>query len=286
MEHKSGVRGAQPLDTGRPDMRPGNGSAAREAGATDGDRRSQGADLQPRDAVSRELVGDFDSTREAQALAEYENRLRADQELLNDLQWTGFQGLAWERFAAVLFAYGFQVLFAWLMTGEVFAKCRSQGLRGVPEAGQPMRRNDAEELAYDAIGFAIPAFREKVLKVGRWNRKGGASLKTFFIGQVLIQFVGIYRIWFRDRNRERALEDRQLHRLVESRSMDAPEEGTVERLHLLALMETLDETSRRLLELKAMGYTGAEIAEILGLPSEKAVELRLYRLRGRLRGTA
>lgn len=267
-------------------MKPENDNRAREDELTGRYRRLGGADLQPPDTVSTEWVGEFDSTPQGRALAEYENRLRADEELLHDLQWTGFEGSGWERFAEVLFAYGFEVLRAWLMTGQVFARCRAQGLQGLPEVGRPMPRRDAEEIAYDAVGFAVVAFRDRVLKAGRWNRKGGASLKTFFIGQVLIQFVGLYKIWHRNARRERALEDRHLYRLVESASLNTPEQGTIERLRLERLMESLSDASRQLLELKRLGYTESEIAEIMGLSSAKAVELRIYRLRRRLRGTA
>ncbi|MGH2657485.1 MAG: hypothetical protein ACRDIZ_12445 [Actinomycetota bacterium] len=95
-------------------------------------------------------------------------------------------------------AYAYQVLLAWILTGEVFGKCLAQGLRGLGAGDQPrMQRQDAEELAYDVVGQAVVAFRDRVLKPGRWAAEAGATLKTFFVGQVLIQFIPIYKSWLR-----------------------------------------------------------------------------------------
>ncbi|MGH9196069.1 MAG: RNA polymerase sigma factor [Acidimicrobiia bacterium] len=285
MKHKSGVRGAPPLDTGRIGMRPEKDKRPKQY-AADPSRPLPRAVLKPPDSVSAEWIKDFDSTSQGRALAEYENQLRADEELLHDLQWAEFEGRAWELFAEVLFAYGYEILRAWLMTGQIFAKCRAQGLRGLPEMSRPIPRQDADEIAYDVLGFAITAFRDRVLKAGRWRREGGASLKTFFIGQVLIQFVAIYKGWYRNTRREKPVEDRELHQVIESALVDPPEDTTVARLDIQRLIGTLSTTSRQLVHLKSLGYTDQEIAEILGLPSAKAVELRFYRLRRRLRGTA
>jgi hypothetical protein len=140
--------------------------------------------LQPRE-VPKGWLEPFAATHKARALDDYVRRLKGDQELVQDLQWVGYAGPRWERFTEVLVAYGYQVLMAWIITGTVFGKCRAHGLRGVGAGlGVPIGRDAAEELTSASLGFAITTFRDKVLKPRVWTAAGGATLKTFFMGQV------------------------------------------------------------------------------------------------------
>lgn len=249
------------------------------------ERSLGGSLIQPRDAIPAKWLSSFDSTPEGRKLDEYHRRLRADQELLQDLQWDGFAGPRWERVAEALVAYAYQVLLAWILTGEVFGKCLAQGLRGLGAGDQPrMQRRDAEELAYDVVGLAVVAFRDRVLKPGRWTAEAGATLKTFFVGQVLIQFIPIYKSWLRATRREEDLvevvpdrPDGSALGRVEDAAVAAVEAG-----RMMALIP--DPSSRAIVELAALGYSHEEIAELRDLASPKAVELRLYRLRRRLKG--
>lgn len=227
----------------------------------------------------------FDASQEARALQDYVERLKGDEELVQDLQWDGFAGQRWERFAEVLVAYGCQVLIAWILTGTVFAKCKAQGLRGLGEGpSPPIGRGDAEELAYASLGFAITSFRDKVLKPRVWTATGGATLKTYFVGQLLIQFIPQYKVWDRQRRQVEPVET----------VPDKPDLSILGQPELVAIavdeareiLRATTTSARAPLVLTALGYSQAEIAEFLSLGSAKAVEAKLYRARKQLRGTA
>lgn len=222
----------------------------------------------------------FDQTAQAQALQEYERRLAADQTLVLDLQWDGFAGPRWEALASALAEYGWQVVTSWIITGEIFVKCRQKRLAGaVPTEFQRERaKADVEELAQATVAFAIIAFRDRVLKPNLWNAAGGATLKTFFIGQCLIQFVLVFRTWARSVRPMEPWEALDGH--VDCSARSDPAACAIDRLEIArGLKGVRDRVTRSILVLSALGYAHDEIAELLQLPSAKAVEARLYRHR-------
>jgi hypothetical protein len=267
--------GGAEIESMKPKRKDGEGRGAK---ATDSAR------LQPAE-VPQDWLRPFDATHEAEALEDYARRLKGDQELVHDLQWDGYAGPRWERFAEVLVAYGYQVLLAWIVTGTVFAKCRVHGLRGVgPHAVMPIGRQDAEELAWASLGFAVTAFRDKVLKPRVWTAAGGATLKTFFIGQVLIQFVPIYKSWARQTRA--AVPTDYLLDAPDPSILGRPEDSALAVVEAGLVFGAVSASGRPLLALTGLGYSQEEIAELLGLGSAKAVEARLYRIRTRLRESA
>jgi DNA-directed RNA polymerase specialized sigma24 family protein len=134
------------------------------------------------------------------------------------------------------------------------------------------------------VGFAVVAFRDRVLKPGRWSQQGGATLKTYFVGQVLIQFVPVFKAWLRTGRREVPVEEMPADR--DRSALIDPEERAVASVEADRLLGLADGTTRAIILLRSRGYSQEEIAELLGLPSAKAVEARLYRFRSEHRGTA
>lgn len=242
--------------------------------------------LQPHGAVPNEWVSEFDGTTQAADVDEYERRLRADHELIQDLQWDGYAGRRWEIFAEALVAYGYQVMLAWIRRGEVFGKCAAHGLKGLtPRLESGISLQDARHLAQDSVAEAIVRFRDRVLKPRRWSPQGGASLKTFFVGQALIQFVPIYKTWVRTMIRESpsGLVPEEADQLTQ-RSTEEIAVARVEADRVLRF--TPDLVAAGILVLTALGYAQQEIAELQELDSAKAVEARLYRLRKLFRDIA
>ncbi len=246
-------------------------------------------ELQPE--VSPSDLSEFETTPEARHLA----RLEADTELMLRLSADGFEGRVWEKVAGALVEYGFAVMRAWLITGQVFVKLREKGRGGLdpPPAGVP--RDEAITLADEAVADGIVHFRDNVLKTGYWDPRRGASLSTFFVGNcLLIQFPNLYRKWFRDRRRrltympiEPVGSGATDHPALQIPAKEDPQRDVVERDTSARAVRSIlspvaDETNRAILALRADGYGIDEIGEILDL-SYKQVEGRIYRARQAVR---
>lgn len=233
-------------------------------------------------SIPLDWLDELDDNPEIRDLAA---RLSADNELLLTLQLESFAGPAWEIFVAdVLVPYGLAVLTSWIRTGTIFSRLRERRLRGVkvPEGLRGRLVDAARELASDAVSEGVIGFRDHVLKPAKWTAAGGATLRTYFIGQCLIRFVDVARAWVRDEVRI------QLPLSILDKRADPsadPERRAVSRDQLARAMATVDDpVAWRVAQLTADGTPQDEIASILGLSSQRAVEGRLYRLRARLGG--
>ena len=213
---------------------------------------------------------------------DWEARLAADDELVRLLEWEGFEGPESEKLYTALMEYGHAVLGAWLKTGVALSRCREKRVR-VPEGDLPrvLMADDAEreDLVANTVARAVVGFRETVLKTHKWSAARGATLKTFFVGQVLLRFGNEYRDWLTDRRKRPSSVPIDLVDGGVAQN-PGPEAALIgrEELH----RQILGIPTRRLRQaavLHALGYQHQEIAELLGLPSSKAVEMHLYRLR-------
>ncbi len=231
----------------------------------------------------------FESSKEAQHLA----RLVADTELMLRLSVEGFEGDSWRQVSRALVEYGYTVMRAWVVTGQVFGKLK-QRHRQVPEpppGGIP--RDEALVLASDCVADAIVHFRDKVLKRGQWDSAKGASLTTFFIGNCLLfQFPNLYRKWRSEQSAghrttslsrfDSELDETRLHESTVDDPAELVAGAESSRRRVAELIEPLhDKTNEAIMLLVAENYSIDEIAEILGL-DYGVVESRLYRARQRL----
>ncbi len=214
---------------------------------------------------------------------DWEARLAADDDLIRFLAWEGYEGVEAEKLYKALMEYGHQVIGAWICTAVILSKCREKGVK-VPDTLDPILVQEAherEDLTANTIARAVVAFRDKVLKRGKWTASRGATLKTFFIGQALFRFATEYRDWLKERRRRLPTVP------IEPRT--APDELHAGAEAIVVARETLrlsideigDPIVRQMAVLSALGYTHREIAELLELGSSKVVETRLYRLRKR-----
>jgi|HubBroStandDraft_4_1064222.scaffolds.fasta_scaffold12120_3 DNA-directed RNA polymerase specialized sigma24 family protein len=235
-------------------------------------------------AVPEEWLRGFD----AKKVDEYQERLRADAELLGVLQFGGFTGPAWDELATTFAEYGYQVVRGWLISGHIYVLCaqRRIALGIMFDDRRPVpREHQIADLTQDTVSLAIEKFREKVLIPRKWVPAGGASLKTYFIGQALFQFGDTFRYW--------ALAERRQDRVAAGVGFDltthnasstvVPGERLVHRELIARFARYMDEQTKAIVLLTAEGYEQPAIAEILGM-SPRAVEGKLYRYRKRLEG--
>jgi hypothetical protein len=230
--------------------------------------------------VSNAEVREFQKLLAAQEL----DRLTADQNLVTALQLERCEGPVWDVFVRALAEYGLAVMTAWVSSGVIVQKCREKGLRGVkplPPRGLPAEA--AEELACLVVAESILEFKNRAVMANGWQANRGASLKTFFIGRCLIDYVPVYRRWSDEEHPSRAKRERE-----QSFTFDRAKRPNEDVHDLVVARERLDELVRQLPPgvdrdialLRAEGYTNVEVAELLGL-TLPAVKSRIHSMRKR-----
>lgn len=198
------------------------------------------------------------------------DRLLGDRDVLLRLQLSGYAPEYWAPLASVFARYGLAVLRAWLASGRIFEELARRTGASVSRPAH-LSQDDIESMATDTVMVSLTAFLEKVLKQNRWDPSKGASLKTFFIGQCVLQFRNVYRDWRRERLRQ--IPTASERDVLDGPGWDEPE------LAVLADEAARDvygqlttHQARQVHVLKEMGYTLAEIADQLGMPGQKSVQ--------------
>lgn len=185
-------------------------------------------------------------------------RMAADRAVVDRLREVGFRETSreWRLVAKALLEYGYPVLVAWGLTGELASKVAKQG--GASRAKVPtdlrLCEDDARALAAEVLIVSIRKFRTSSLPM--WDPDRGASLKTFFIGRCLLEVGDAYKAWH-DREHEQAPaatcwtdDGRQCER------PDEQAEATVLADQLLRDSPVL----REMLQMQVDGYSLSEIA--------------------------
>ncbi len=246
--------------------------------------------------ISESDLAGFEPSEEALHL----RRLLADQVLLAALQAQGLQGRDWDRFAEVLARYGYQVIRAWVRSGEIFWQCRRRGWGHLepPRDERPWGADEADELALETVAIAVGKYRDTVLAVNRWSPEGGATLKTFFIGQCLIRFANVYRAWLRETRPGpgsgwggppcaplEQLDDPTMRWNLRTQGEHGdPVQAVMTKLEVERGLAGVDARTGTALRCSTEGYDYKEIGAMLGV-SAKAVDGLLARHRRRLRET-
>lgn len=120
-------------------------------------------------------------------------RRREDQAWLDEVRAKGFTGLLFEVYWDELMRYAIAVMMSWTRTGKIFKKCREKG-RPVryPDNGLTWSYDERLSLVGITVAKALTFFLEEVLRPGKWNQEGGATLRTYFVGACLLQFPNIF----------------------------------------------------------------------------------------------
>lgn len=222
------------------------------------------------------------------------DRLAGDRELAAALHADGFQGRNYDFFANEIAKYGWAVIRGWIYKGQIRGEVARKGFGALdPEPRPGAMIEDAEGLADETVVLALTAFRDKVLVPGKWDPSRGASLRTFFVGQCLLQFSNVYKRWRREELRSYAepqappataewadeLEDGPSTAVAPDASESAHIKDELRR----AFGRIADERVRSAFYLSVThGFTHAEIGEKLGMTA-KAVESAIARARQQIR---
>jgi len=254
--------------------------SAAHAGEPDGG--SLDALLQPGGIAPDDPLFDFEASAEAERLA----RLAADQDLVSTLQWCDFDPTTpeWRKLAKALVEYGYSIFKGWLIKGEACQRARDRGVRGLSRLPETLRlgRDDAHALSADLMIVSVEAFRVRVLLRGVWNWRGGASLKTFFIGQCLFQLPDMYTRWRQQEimGAPVALQDRTRRQILEG-ELDPAKTVNDQPAADSILARIRDPIARQMFDLLARDLPYSATAEALNT-TEGAVRTRLSRARKQL----
>lgn len=236
----------------------------------------------------------------AERAAKIENQRTAEQVLYDRLAEEDYEGPVWKELRRELSAYAIPILSAWFATRKIFRLCaeRLNSLGGGPDDWPEDERSG---LVHHVISQALVDFRSKGSKGKGWRADGGASVKTYFMTACIFSFSNIYRSWETHQRKWARTETRDPS--IDDDVTDTAMEDTTSRRALAKV--GVDEMRRRLpelykkiyknlppdtvdalckldfsiVELRAQGYPHGAIAKRVGLPSDRAVEGRLYRLR-------
>ena len=203
--------------------------------------------------------------------AESMSRRKRDLDLRNELALEDFSGVGWDRYANELARYGIAVMVVWMRTGRIFVECaRVFGGRGrkkfaLPPSPLDWTDQDRDDLAAVLVTKALTTFKQKALREGGWTYSGGASLSTYFIGTCTYEFPNAYTQWISQRTAAAAMG--RAEQVVFDTSPPPPDPATqVIRGDQVgrAMAKVRDHRTRIVVQLKADGYSHAEIAEVLG----------------------
>ena len=221
---------------------------------------------------------------EARQAEESLRRRVEDRRLLEDLAADQFEGPRYDTFANDLAKYGVPVLRGWMHSGHIFRLTAYRGFALHPteeELDALTRDSDLrDELAIMTVAAALPQFRRRALVDGGWDHQGGASLTTYFMGACTYVFPNEFRRWHveqtrwrRQNNRDRQTEDRDEHHVTD------PATIALGNIRVLDDLGRADDRTQAIVALGLDGYTQAEIVEMLGETSVRAIEGVLYRWR-------
>jgi DNA-directed RNA polymerase specialized sigma24 family protein len=214
-------------------------------------------------------------------------RLDGDQDLLLHLQLAKFSGIDWETASGEFVVYGWVVLRSWVRTRKIYLKVKHRTRFGLPEAPAGWLDDDdtVDGLVNETLRRAITRFRT-VLMGNQWRPDGGASLRTYFIGQCLFQFRDVYRTECARERRRRRQESIGLPDGVDGwvcGSAQAADSSVVRVASAEQVLRTIAPRPREAIVRQLRGESLDEIADALGLSSAEQVKNLLHYERQKLR---
>jgi hypothetical protein len=212
-----------------------------------------------------------------------------DRPLYEQLAAAGFAGLPWRIVADRLVRYCYPRLQAWLHTGMIFEKCAKKGY-GLARPSFRLAPDEISDLASNTAMAALNTFRNRCLAGEGWHPDGGTALTSWVFDDCLTAFPNEWRKFLTAQRRLQALDLRA--DATELLDMAWPQGGRHDppadavvflRAEAEEALRATSPRLRRIVHLLALGYTRAEVCEILddGL-TPRAIEGQLYRLRHQL----
>jgi hypothetical protein len=100
----------------------------------------------------------------------------------------------WEKFRHYALDDVQPILLGWIKDGSIYERAARFGRFAGPTPPPGWTARDREEVVVAAIHDAIASFKHMALE--RWDPRGGASLKTWFVKACVIAFTGAFNHWY------------------------------------------------------------------------------------------
>ena len=97
-----------------------------------------------------------------------QDRLAADQSLIQYLSNKGYRGREYELFCEEIARYALSVMAGWLVTGHIFLLCKKHD-RSVGTTIEEINKERRQDLAFDTAAAALRSFRSKMLRGDGWR---------------------------------------------------------------------------------------------------------------------
>jgi DNA-directed RNA polymerase specialized sigma24 family protein len=212
-------------------------------------------------------------------------RLEEDRQTVERLAADGFEGPAFERFAADLVARGYRTMDSWTRPPRViFIKCAD---RGIPLTQREWTADERFDLVQDTVSTGYRRFCDGALRRREWKAERGAGLFTFFAGGLIYAFSEHYRTW-QAAAIARSLQVRELTPemgMVLADPRQRPGAVVIDRDTVMRALNSLDPRLAKVLALTDEQYSQKEIADKLADgTTPRAVEAILRRHRNSLPG--
>lgn len=236
--------------------------------------------LQPDEEVHARILARIEPV----APSVHVEQLERDRATLVALQLESFAGDGWEATRQRLWLYAYRTLPAKVVSGGVFRLGRAAGVPAAVDLqapATPVVYDEAVDLVVDVIALALPSFKERLM-AGKWDpyREDVACLDTYWFGWCVLKFPAPWRKRNR-RVRRHRLEAAAAVVDADRGHVEGPERLAVQRSEVVRALRTLPENVRAVVALDALGFTGREVADELGMTA-KTVEGRLRKARGLL----
>ncbi|MFE5844277.1 hypothetical protein ACFQ7N_21905 [Streptomyces niveus] len=217
-----------------------------------------------------------------------EAKLLEDEQLVAMLRAEGFAGPTWDLFTGRLLEGCLGTVMKWIENGRMFDMSMRMGR---PASLSPALRahlrhdeNARHDLASDVLLAAVRVFRKRALVEGEWSASGGATLQTFFLNMVALQFSNATRAWAAsERDREHSSPTGEIAQWEGDAEDTDPYQAADARVDLEALGRHADPPIRSMIQLRQLDVKPADIADALGL-SPRAAEKAWGRFTRQVRG--
>jgi DNA-directed RNA polymerase specialized sigma24 family protein len=213
-----------------------------------------------------------------------------DKVLFARLEADGFTGPVYDRVADRLARYGYQVLQAWVRSGDVFSVCARKKIKGLPAVASwsGWAEADIDDLVQETVAAAIMKFRRHAMAGRGWRPAGGASPTSYFAVTCLYAFSAVYRRHLTARRRHANTDRAAAQRHIQPGHTPDVAETVIEQATAEEILASIaDQRLRFIIQLAAAGYSHREISCLLADgTTPRAVEALLYRYRRQIRGDA
>ncbi|MEU7181325.1 MULTISPECIES: hypothetical protein [Streptomyces] len=191
------------------------------------------------------------------------------------LREEGFSGPMWTIFIGELQDECSSTVKKWIKNGQIFDKATKAGRPvGLSPTLRACLREDEEaqhDLAWDVLHAASRVFRERALVNGEWSPQRQATLRTFFLNMVAMQFSNAARTWATsERDREHQCLTGEISEWESAERVVDPYKAADARMDLEALCYGATSSVHSMVQLRLLQMKPGEIAEMLGIPKRSA----------------